>query len=188
MARRSRMKRSQGHPAPALEDQAGSDTGPSKTALKAEDHARQELGVALAELPTSRLAALEMPEELRQAIREYRSISAHGAKKRQRKFLGRLMRNLEVEPFEQAVEDFRAGRTAATESFQIVERWRDALVADDEAITRWMAEHPESDSQRLRSLVRAARRQDAATTPEERHGRAYRELFAFLRRYLAGSA
>jgi len=178
------MKRSSAQPAPEVEDDAGLDSGPSKTALKAEDHARQELGMALAALPASRLAELEMPEGLRQAIGEYRSITAHGAKKRQRKFLGRLLRNLEVEPYEQAVEEFRTGSRAQARAFHQVERWRDELVADDEAITRWMAEHPETDSQQLRSLIRAARKQDADTTAEERHGKAWRELFKFIRAHL----
>jgi ribosome-associated protein len=54
------------------------------------------------------------------------------------------------------------------------------LVADDEALTRWLAEHPDSDAQQLRSLIRNARK-DAALPPEQRHGRAWRELFQFLK-------
>ena len=49
-------------------------------------------------------------------------------------------------------------------------------VADDDALTRWMAAYPDTDTQRLRSLVRAARK-DAAAAPEQRNGRGYRELF-----------
>lgn len=181
------MKRSSAHPAPGCDDDAGPDTAPSKTALKAEDRARQALGAALAEMPAGRLAALDLPEDLRKAIGEYRSITAHGAKKRQRKFLGRLLRNLDTEPLEQAVEEFRSGYRAEARALHDVERWRDELVADDEAVTRWMAEHPQSDSQHLRSLVRAARRQDADTTPEQRHGKASRELFRYLREQLAST-
>ncbi|MDT8450541.1 MAG: ribosome biogenesis factor YjgA [Wenzhouxiangellaceae bacterium] len=181
------MKRSSGHPAPGFGDDAGPDSGPSKTALKAEDHARQELGAAIAEMPAGRLAALDLPEDLRKAIGEYRSITAHGAKKRQRKFLGRLLRNLDTEPLERAVEEFRSGYRAEAQALHDVERWRDELVAGDEAVTRWMAEHPDTDSQHLRSLVRAARGRDADTTPEQRHGKAYRELFRYLREQLAST-
>lgn len=184
MARKSLMRRGRGgHVASSDEDDV--DTGPSKTALKAEDHARQVLGVALSELPAGRLAALEMPDDLRQAIRDYKSITAHGAKKRQRKFLGRLLRNADTGPFEKVVEEFRTGNRAEARALHQVERWRDELVADDEAVTRWMAEHPDTDAQHLRSLVRAARKHDAATASSERHGRAYRELFKFLRDHLA---
>jgi len=184
MARKSLMRRGRGGYAGERDDDAV-DTGPSKTSLKAEDHALQDLGAALSELPAGRLAALEMPDDLRQAIRDYQSIRAHGAKKRQRKFLGRLLRNLDTEPFEKVIEEFRTGNRAEARALHVVERWRDELVADDEAVTRWMTEYPDTDAQHFRSLVRAARKHDAATAPSERHGRAYRELFKVIREKLS---
>lgn len=184
MARKSLMRRGRGGHAVERDDDEA-DTGPSKTALKAEDHARQALGVALSELPAGRLATLEMPEDLQKALRDYKSITAHGAKKRQRKYLGRLLRNLDVEAFEREVENFAAGNKAQARALHQVERWRDELVADDEAVTRWMTEYPDTDAQHFRSLVRAARKHDAATGVSERHGRAYRELFRYIREKLA---
>jgi ribosome-associated protein len=53
-------------------------------------------------------------------------------------------------------------------------------VAGDEALTRWVAEHPQTDLQRLRALIRNARK-EADLAPEQRHGRAWRELFQFIR-------
>lgn len=185
MARKSRMRRSKGHLAAPDDDESGVDPGPSKTALKAEDQARQDLGAALAELPAGRLATLEMSDDLRQAIRDYRSITAHGARKRQRKFLGRLLRNMDIEPFEREIENFAAGNKAQARALHQVERWREELIADDEALTRWMAEHPASDAQHLRSLVRAARKHDAMAAPSDRHSKAWRELFKFIREHLA---
>ena len=185
MARKSLMRRGRGGGQTAEPEDDAIDTGPSKTALKAEDRALQDLGVALSELPSGRLAALDMPDDLRQAIRDYQSVRAHGAKKRQRKFLGRLLRNMDTEPFEKVIEEFRTGNRAEARALHQVERWRDELVADDEAVTRWMSEHPETDAQHFRSLVRAARKHDAATGVSDRHGRAYRELFKFIREHLA---
>jgi len=186
MARKSLMRRGRGgQTAEADDDDDAVDTGPSKSALKARDHALQDLGAALSELPSGRLAALDMPDDLREAIRDYRSIRAHGAKKRQRKFLGRLLRHMDTEPFEKVIEEFRTGNRAEARALHQVERWRDELVADDEAVTRWMSEHPDTDAQHLRSLVRSARKHDAATGLSERHGRAYRELFKFIREHLA---
>jgi ribosome-associated protein len=60
------------------------------------------------------------------------------------------------------------------------ERWRAELIADDDATTRFAREHAEADLQQLRALVRSARK-DAAHAPEQRNGRAYRELFKFIR-------
>ncbi len=188
MARKSRMRRSKGHLAAPADDESEVDRGPSKSALKAEDQARQDLGAALAELPAGRLASLDMPEDLRQALADYRAITAHGAKKRQRKYLGRLLRNADLEAYEAEVENFAAGNKAEARALHRVERWRAELVADDAALTRWMAEHPDTDVQHLRSLVRAARKQEASAAPSDRHGKAYRELFKFIRGHLDRSA
>lgn len=188
MARKSRMTRSKRQPAAPADDESEVGRGPSKTALKAEDQARQDLGAALAELPGKRLAALDMPEDLRQALADYRAISAHGAKKRQRKYLGRLLRNADLDAYAKEVENFAAGNKAEARALHRVERWRAELVADDAALTRWMAEHPDTDVQHLRSLVRAARKQEARAAPSERHGKAYRELFKFIREHLERSA
>ena len=183
MARKSLMRRGRGGHAGEPDDDEV-DSGPSKTALKAEDHALQDLGAALSELPTKRLAALDMPDDLRQAIGDYQSITAHGAKKRQRKYLGRLLRNLDIEPFEKAIKQLRTGNRAEAHAQHRVERWRDELVADDGALTRWIVEHPNTDAQHLRSLIRAARRQDVSSGVSDRHGKAYRELFKFIREHL----
>jgi ribosome-associated protein len=61
------------------------------------------------------------------------------------------------------------------------ETWRAELIADDEALTRWLNDHPETDTQQLRSLVRAARRDAVGLTPEMRQPRSYRELFLYIR-------
>jgi ribosome-associated protein len=59
------------------------------------------------------------------------------------------------------------------------------LVGDDGALTRFMSEHPGCDVQQLRSLIRAARK-EAALPPEQRHGRAWRDLFQFIKPYVMG--
>ncbi|MDT8409695.1 MAG: ribosome biogenesis factor YjgA [Wenzhouxiangellaceae bacterium] len=180
------MKPITGRSGPQPDDEEPDDNlGPSKTSLKAQDQALQELGVALAKLPPSRLAALDLPEDLRAAIADYHSIRAHGASKRHRKYLGRLLRGLDTEAYEKAVENFAAGSKAEARALHQVERWREELVADDEALARWLAEHPGTDVQHLRSLIRAARKHDAGTAPSERRGKAWRELFKFIRQYLA---
>jgi ribosome-associated protein len=44
-----------------------------------------------------------------------------------------------------------------------------------------MLAHPDTDSQQLRSLVRAARRDAAGLAPEARQPRSFRELFLFIK-------
>ena len=62
---------------------------------------------------------------------------------------------------------------------------RDRLIADDNALTRWLEQDPAADVQHLRALIRQARKDAQAITerPGEalRHGKAYREIFQIVR-------
>ena len=156
---------------------------PSKTRLKQQAHSLQTLGEELVELPASRLAAISLPEILRDAIDEYRRTRSFEGKRRQLQYIGKQMRNVDEAPLREAVDAFKLGSAKDTLLLHEVERWRDELVTDDEASTRWAQAYPDSDLQRLRSLLRAARK-DAAAAPEQRNGRGYRELFQFIKPWL----
>lgn len=95
-------------------------------------------------------------------------------------YIGKLMRGVDAEPIREAVAAMQLGQARDALALHEAERWRAELLASDDAIERWRAAHPAADLQRLRSLVRAARK-DAAASPEQRSGRAFRELFRFLR-------
>jgi ribosome-associated protein len=165
-------------------DPAASAGRPSKTQLKAESHELQSLGSALAALSDERLSRTEMPERLRDAIVEYRRTRTHEGRRRQMQYVGKLMHGADVQALREAVAEATLGSARDTLLLHEAERWRDALLADDESLTRWLHEHPGSDAQQLRSLVRAARR-TAALPAEQRQPRHYRELFQFLRPHLA---
>jgi ribosome-associated protein len=161
-------------------EQADPDA-PSKTKLKAESQALQTLGRELCDLPTDRLAATDMPESLREAIQAWQRTATHEGRRRQMQYVGKLMRSADPEPLREAVAAFKLGGARDAWRLHEAERWRERLIADDEAMTQWLAEHPDSDAQRLRSLVRAARRDSAALTPEQRQPKSFRELFQFIR-------
>jgi ribosome-associated protein len=160
------------------------ETRPSKTQLKQDAHALQALGEAVAALSDERLARLEMPDALRDAIHEYRRTKSHEGRRRQMQYVGKLMRSADEDALREAVAAAHIGSARETLALHEAERWRDALLDDDEALTRWVAEHPETDLQNLRSLVRQARKEvpaDAAPGQALRRGRAYRELFKAVR-------
>ena len=156
---------------------------PSKTALKKTAHDMQTLGDALAAMAPERLAALPMDEILRDAIAELRRTRSHEGLRRQRQYVGKLMRHADIEPLAQAVAQAQLGSAQQTLALHQTEALRLALVGDDAALTRFMAEHPDCDAQQLRSLIRAARK-EAALPPEQRHGRAWRDLFQFTKPYV----
>ncbi|HSW22395.1 MAG TPA: ribosome biogenesis factor YjgA [Burkholderiaceae bacterium] len=153
---------------------------PSKTQLKQRMHELQQLGQALTTLPADRLNDLQLPERLREAIDEFKRTRSHEGRRRQLQFIGKLMRGVDAEPLLAAVAAERLGPAVRSLQLHEAERWRVELVNDDEAMARWSRAHPDSDAQRLRALVLSARR-DGALPAAQRHGRAWRELFQFVK-------
>lgn len=165
---------------PDRDEADGADERPSKTALKKKAHDLQALGDALAAMPADRLAALPMDDTLRSALEELRRVRSHEGRRRHMQYVGKVMRTQDVEPLALAVAQAQLGSARETLRLHQLEALRQALVADDAALTRFLAEHPDCDAQPLRALIRNARK-EAALPPEQRHGRAWRELFQFLK-------
>ena len=159
---------------------------PSRTQLKKEMLALQELGEAVSELPASRLAALPIEDRLRDAIAELHRTRSHGGRRRQVQYIGKLMRLQDVEPLREAVASFRLGGAGDALALHQAETWRDQLIASDDALAPWLESHPGTDIQQLRNLVRSARKETLAEGG--RHGRSYRELFQLVRRQLQAAA
>jgi ribosome-associated protein len=153
---------------------------PSKTRRKIASHELQSLGEALLELGDDHLATLGLDEPLLDALRAARRMRSHEARRRQLQLIGKLMRSADVELARAAVAERQLGRARDSLALHEAERWRAELIADDEATTRFARQHASADLQQLRALVRNARK-DAASAPEQRSGRAYRELFRFIR-------
>jgi ribosome-associated protein len=154
---------------------------PNKSLLKRESADLEALGEALIALPPERLGSLDLPVKLLEAVQLAQTIAQHhGAFKRQRKFIAKLLR-ADAEATAD-IRDKMAGlkaKTAQAIHFQHqVERWRDRLLAgDDHDINAFMEDHPEADRQKLRQLVRDARRERQNEAPP----RAARLLFKNLR-------
>jgi ribosome-associated protein len=157
---------------------------PSKTQLKQQMLELQRLGLALTELPAHALGGIALPERLLDAIVEFKRTRSHEGRRRQLQFIGKLMRGVDAEPLRAAVDAHTLGSAADAMRLHEAERWRLELVRDDEALARWTRGFPDSDVQQLRSLVRAARR-DEALPAGQRHGRGWRELFLFIRPFVA---
>lgn len=153
------------------------DLPPSKTRLKAEADAQQALGVRLTELPKDKLLKLNLPEDLVTAVLESKKITANGAIRRHRQYLGRLMREIDTAPIMEQLARWDGKHTAENAYFHGLERWRDRLINDANALSEFMAKYPATDSQQLRTLIRNAQKEQAAAKPPK----SSRELFKLLR-------
>ncbi len=149
----------------------------SKTKLKAEADALQEIGVKLVALPNSKLAQLDLPERLVDAINEAKRITANGATRRQKQYIGSLMREIDVTPIVEQMEKWEGKNTAENAYFHHLERWRARLIDDEAALSEFIQQYPNVDSQQIRTLIRNARRESSANKPPK----SSRELFKLLR-------
>lgn len=149
----------------------------SKTRKKAEADALQALGVTLTALPKDKLLKLNLPEKLYEAILEAKRITANGAIRRQRQYIGSLMRNIDASPIIAQLEKWDGKNQEENARFHQLERWRDRLLQQDQALNQFIAEYPQTDIQQVRTLIRNAKRELEANKPPK----SSRELFKLLR-------
>lgn len=166
---------------------------PSKTELKKESAELQKLGEDLLTLRSDLFERLDLPDTLLAALDQLRKITNFEGRRRQSQYVGKLMRGLEEETREairSALEEQRSGSAQQTLALHMAEKWRDDLIASDDALQKWLEVHPGTDIQQLRALVRQARKdaqpdQDAISRGlAPRRSRAYREIFQIVREQL----
>ena len=157
---------------------------PSKSALKRQMTALQKLGEAMVELSDRELERMPIDNpRLREVIVEARGIRSNSARRRHMQFLGKLMRNVDPEPLEQAMEELHQRRLGEAEIFKELESWRDRLLADgDEAAEKLIDRWPDADRQQIRQLIRQHGKENAAGKPPA----ASRKLFRYLRELAVG--
>jgi ribosome-associated protein len=163
---------------------------PSKTELKKESTELQKLGQALLTLRADLYDKLPIPDNLRDALAELRRTTSFEGRRRQLQYVGKLMRALDEEVRQaarDAIAEQQGGSARETLALHEAERWRDALIEREEALTDWLAQYPETDAQQLRALVRQARKDGLLTADQvsrgeaPRRGRAFREIFQLVR-------
>jgi len=106
------------------------DSKPSKSARKREHLALQKLGEQLIALTEPELASLSIDERLLRAVRAARAIKSHGALRRQKQLIGKLMKSVEVEPIRVGLRLLKADEIENKKLFAAAERWRDKLFRD----------------------------------------------------------
>ena len=171
----------------------------SKTDLKKHSDHLQALGESLLSLRSDLMARLreqheDISDKLIEALGDAKRITNFEGKRRQMQFIGKLMRKLgedDIAAMRDALQEQHSGHGRETAALHLAEQWRDRLVQDDAALSDWMAQHPDTDSQQLRALVRQARKDglpDKTAISQgllPRQGRAYRDIFQLVKAQLA---
>ncbi len=158
---------------------------PSKSQIKRDMLALQDLGKQLVELSNDRLKQLPLPEVLYEAIRQAQKTTSREGLRRQIHYVGKLMRNVDPDPIRIQLDIWENGSREQTLAMHRLEALRDLLLKDDDALTGLLKEYPGADIQYLRTLIRASRKEaqnnaalHAGQDPQRKH---YRALFQAIK-------
>ena len=150
---------------------------PSKSQRKRDMAALQDIGTELVMLNAGQLAQIQLPERLFEAIVEAQRIRDFEGRRRQMQYIGKLMRDIDAAPIRARLDMWSGALRASTAQQKSIERWRDRLLAEEDALTSFAAGHPGCDTQHLRSLIASVKRDHALKrTPKN-----YRALFRAIR-------
>jgi len=153
------------------------DTGrPSKTKQKEAMHELRDLGAELVELSVGQLKRINVPETIFDAVRECQKITAHGARRRQVAYLGKLMRGVDDEPIRAGLAMLRGESSAETARLHRLERFRVRLLEDEAVLAEIAALWPAVDLQHLRTLRRNALKEKENNKPPKN----FRAIFQVL--------
>ena len=149
---------------------------PSKTRRKLEMHELQDLGVALVALDSKRLATLDLPEQLVDAIALARTIPPHEARRRHLQYIGRLMRDVDAAPIRTALAAWAEGPKRERAHFALLERWRDRVLDEAGGLQAFIDAYPAAPRDALEHLVTDARTERACGAPPAKSRALFREL------------
>lgn len=165
-------------------DNPDHDYGPTRTQQRRDALAVLAFATQLSEMPPSKLARAELPEDVLREIDSLRRITSNIARKRQLAFLAKVMRRYEDDAFETAralLGENREKQRQETAAMHRLEALRDRLLEDENALQEVIDQYPSIDRQHVRSLIRQARIERDGNKPP----RAYREIFQLLKQVSA---
>lgn len=149
----------------------------SKSEMKRDMEQLQKLGEELVELTPNALSKIPLDDDMLAAIADAKRFK-NEARRRQLQLIGKLMRQLDVEPIQTALDKLRNKHSQVTVMMKKLEQKRDNLIENgDAALTELLTEYPDADRQRLRQLIRQAKKEKEQNKPSK----AYREVFQILK-------
>ena len=160
------------------------DDIPSKTQVKQEMRSLQALGEKLLTLKPAQLKQMSISDELLLAVEEAHRLKNRSALKRQRQFIGKLMRDIDPEAIMAQFDFFDSAHQMQNRVFHHLEELRDKLIAGgNEAIGETISRYPGIDTQKLRQAVKNAKKEQQRNNehPSDVSSTQGRVLFRILR-------
>ncbi|MFZ7240165.1 ribosome biogenesis factor YjgA [Avibacterium avium] len=149
----------------------------SKSEIKRDAEALKQLGEKLVNLTKTNLEKIPLEENILDAIALAQRLQKE-AKRRQLQYIGKLLRQVDSEPIQEALDKIENKHNHQQALLHKLELLRDELIAKgDEALSNVLNDYPYADRQHLRNLIRAAQKEKSQNKPPK----AYRELFQYLK-------
>lgn len=149
---------------------------PSKSARKREQLELQKLGEQLIGLSADELLALPIDERLRDAVLAAAKIRSHGALRRQKQLIGKLMRSCDPEPIRRALDARVADERQAKRIFADAERWRDRITAGGDEELRSFCELSGASAAPLGDLLGGIRNAPSERTEKTLRRQLFRQI------------
>lgn len=151
----------------------------SKSQRKREMLALQDLGKELTEINDKLLSLCQLPDELLNAIQEYKRLpNKHEARRRQMQFIGKLMRKIDTELIEKVLRQDQQQANLDKRLFKQLEILRANLLSgSEETLQELILDHPDIDIQHLRQLIRQTQKEQDKNISSN----AGKKLFHYLR-------
>ncbi|MGL4472870.1 MAG: ribosome biogenesis factor YjgA [Shewanella sp.] len=151
----------------------------SRTGVKRESEASQELGKQLVSLSKSQLAKMDLEERVLDCVLAAKSIKINTeAYRRQLQYIGKVMRTVDPEPIRFAMNNVLNKNNNEAAKQQIFEKLKDRLLSGgDSEIQVLLEQHPQLDRQKLRQLIRQSTK-ELTKGPESK---SVKELIKYLR-------
>jgi len=154
-------------------------SGPSKSAVKRQMTALQEMGESLTKLTDKQLDKIPLLDErLLDAVRETHQIKSNSARKRHMQYIGKLMRDIDADAIQKALREMYQQKQKTDDAFHQLEQLRDQVLEQglpgiEQVIQKW----PSADRQQLRQMLLQHQRELNNNKPPA----ASRKLFKYLR-------
>ncbi len=151
---------------------------PSKSSIKREAERLKSIGEKLLAMNDSQLESFDLDDRLAHAIAEGKRIKSREGLRRHKQYIGKVLRDMDTEAIEARLSEIENAHTLNTRAFHELENLRDQLIkGDNKDIGATIERFPSIDTQKLRQLVRNAKKEQQ-TNAGTAHAR---KLFRFLR-------
>ena len=149
----------------------------SKSQLKRDSERLRDLGEQLVNMAENQLQKFILDDSLKIAIYEARRLKNRDAKRRQIRYIGKLMRNLDLAAIEQALDKLNQQSQTFRQHSARLEQWRDRLIHEGDAVVEELIDlFPHADRQQLRSLQRQASKEIKANKSSNASGKLFKYL------------